>query len=731
MQPPVSATVKAVFQAALERAVPAERLALLDEACGDDAALRDRVDTLLRAHETPDPLLDHSAASLFEAQGGGDGAAGPEEADDWLDFLSPPKQPGSLGRLDHYEILELAGQGGMGIVFRAFDDKLHRVVAIKALAPSLAASSPARLQFVHEARAAAAVAHDNVIAIYGVGDSGPVPYLVMQFVDGTSLQQKIEQCGPLPLSVVLRIGLHVAEGLAAAHRQGLVHRDVKPANVLLENGVERVKITDFGLARAGGNSVEPHAGPVTGTPAYMSPEQARGEPVDARSDLFSLGSLLYAMCTGRPPFAAASALASLERVCEASPRPVRETNAELPEWLDQLLARLHAKAPADRPASAREVADLLAGRLAELQDRGAPARAPRPPAASPSRAPLGRAGRWLRAAAAATVVGLAVVGVCEVAGVTNIGRRVATDVRRPGAPATAPAHPFTAPTAPDGAAAAWERSVAGLPPDEQARAVAARLTKLNPQFDGAFTHATTGTAVTAFRFAANHVSDLSPVRALPHLKTLECGGRSTGPAGPLADLTPLKGLPLQVLNFSNTPVSDLSPLRGMPLAHLVCSGTRVSDLSPLQGIPLRLLVAEDLEVSDLTPLRGMPLTWLGLYRTQVSDLSPLRGMPLEYLNLTGTYVFDLSLLQEMKSLRRLVLAELPITDLSMLRGLSLVAFQFNGTRVTDLSPIEGMPLTSIEFEFQLPRDAKVLRSLKSLEHINRKPVAEFWQERAE
>src|SRR5205814_9742171 len=175
---------------------------------------------------------------------------------------------------------------------------------IKVMAPQLAASATARRRFTREARAAAAVTHDHVVTIHAVEDAGPLPHIVMQFVAGTSLQDRLDRTGPLPLAEVLRIGMQTASGLAAAHAQGLVHRDVKPANILLENGVERVKLTDFGLARAADDASLTHSGQVAGTPAYMSPEQAEGKPVDARSDLFSLGSVLYAMLAGRPAFRA-------------------------------------------------------------------------------------------------------------------------------------------------------------------------------------------------------------------------------------------------------------------------------------------------------------------------------------------------------------------------------------------------------------------------------------------
>src|SRR5262249_27776222 len=198
---------------------------------------------------------------------------------------------GSVGRLGRSEEEEVVGWAGMGLVLRACDEKLHRVAAVKVLDPVLASNGSARQRFVREARAAAAVSHDNIVAIYAVEDTGTVPYLVMQLIHGKTLQEKVDAVGPLPVPSILRIRLQIAEGLAAAHRQGLIHRDIKPANLLLENGVERVKITDFGLARAVDDASLTRSGFVAGTPLFMSPEQASGQRVDARSDLFSLGSV--------------------------------------------------------------------------------------------------------------------------------------------------------------------------------------------------------------------------------------------------------------------------------------------------------------------------------------------------------------------------------------------------------------------------------------------------------
>jgi serine/threonine protein kinase len=284
-----------------------------------------------------------------------------------LRFLSPSDDPRMMGRLGGYEIVGIVGQGGMGIVFKGLDTALNRYVAIKAMAPHLAASGAARRRFAREAKAAAAVTHENVVAIHGVAEWNGLPYLVMNYVRGESLQKRLDKNGPCDLSEVLRVGRQVAAGLTAAHAQGLVHRDIKPANILLEDGVDRLKITDFGLARAVDDASLTRSGIIAGTPQYMSPEQARGEAIDHRSDLFSLGSVLYAMCTGRPPFRAETSYGILRRITDTEPRPIREINSDIPEWLEAMIGRLLAKDVSKRFASASEVAELFEQCLAHVQ----------------------------------------------------------------------------------------------------------------------------------------------------------------------------------------------------------------------------------------------------------------------------------------------------------------------------------------------------------------------------
>jgi serine/threonine protein kinase/formylglycine-generating enzyme required for sulfatase activity len=373
---------------------------------------------LKEATESGGAALDE-ALDRLKSQEPPDVADGPEEDDSFeIDFLDDSSDPDSLGRLDAYEIREVIGRGGMGLVLRGHDPKLNRVVAIKVLAPQLAASAPARKRFLREARAAAAVNHLHVVGIFAIQE-GKLPYLAMEYVDGESLQQKINAEGPLELKEILRIGMQIAAGLGAAHEQGLIHRDVKPSNVLLENGVERVKLTDFGLARAVDDISITRTGEVAGTPEYMSPEQADAGTVDPRSDLFSLGSVLYAMCTGRSPFRAESTMRAMRRVCEDRPRPIREVNPDAPPWLADLIDKLLEKDPSNRIQTAAEVEKLLGSYLAHVQDPSGTS-LPRPVF---SRQRKRRSRPWL--VVVATVLLLAgSLGLTEATGVTHVAATV-------------------------------------------------------------------------------------------------------------------------------------------------------------------------------------------------------------------------------------------------------------------------------------------------------------------
>jgi serine/threonine-protein kinase len=293
--------------------------------------------------------------------------------DEWSDIdftvehLEPSDEPNVLGRLGGYDVHQIIGRGGMGIVLKGFDRELKRPVAIKVLSPHLAQSPLAKKRFAREAQAAAAVVHPHVMPIHQVHVGGRLPFLVMPLVTGESLAERLAAQGSLELKETLRIGMQAAAGLAAAHEQGLVHRDVKPANILLEKGVERAVLTDFGLARAADDVTLTRWGIVAGTPQYMSPEQARGEPLDARSDLFSLGCVLYEMATGVSPFRTESVMATMRRLVDDAPQAMHALNPEFPPWFIAIVDRLLEKDPARRFNSAAEVSQLLENCLAHLQ----------------------------------------------------------------------------------------------------------------------------------------------------------------------------------------------------------------------------------------------------------------------------------------------------------------------------------------------------------------------------
>ncbi|MBA4190096.1 MAG: hypothetical protein C0467_19090 [Planctomycetaceae bacterium] len=295
--------------------------------------------------------------------------------------------PNSLGG---YRIEQLLGEGGMGAVYLARDEQLSRPIAIKTIKPLH--THPASIaRFLREARASARIDHDNVVPIWHVGTDADIPFIAMPLLRGESLATRLERDPVQSVTVAVKIGRETAEGLAAAHALGITHRDIKPANLWLEAppigtllpeiGFTRVKILDFGLARISDDIQLTAEGATMGTPAYMSPEQAKGEAVDHRTDLFSLGSVLYRMLTGILPFPGSNTLAVLSALASDIPPPVASVNAEVPPALAGLIDRLLSKDPNDRPASAREVADCLANPdlLVERPHTPTSAHARRPP----------------------------------------------------------------------------------------------------------------------------------------------------------------------------------------------------------------------------------------------------------------------------------------------------------------------------------------------------------------
>jgi urea transport system substrate-binding protein len=379
-----------------------------------EAHLRDCPDCQRRWQQLQtETVQDSPLASLARADTGLEGieARGPSARS----LLSPPIEAGEIGWLDIYRVRGTLGEGGMGTVFDAEDTHLQRRVALKVMRPDLAAIPTARQRFLQEARAAAGLSSDHVVTIYRVGQANDVPFLAMELLPGESLEQRLQRLGKLPLADVLRIGREVALGLADAHAQGLIHRDIKPANVFMEArpalgpAAERVKILDFGLARLVRDDQRLTAtGMIVGTPSYLSPEQARGQPVDARADLFSLGCVLYRLLTGRLPFDGPDTLSVLTALAVDDPHPITNLRPECPPSLAHLVVRMLARSPADRPQTAREVADVL-GALAAGQT--APVAPTRTLLAPPPGGPPRPTRRWSRRHALAAGAVAAIGGV--------------------------------------------------------------------------------------------------------------------------------------------------------------------------------------------------------------------------------------------------------------------------------------------------------------------------------
>ncbi len=305
-------------------------------------------------HEGAQDAKSHSPA----------GSGSPEAAEPHANltaFLDPPRGPNELGRLGKYRVLSILGAGGMGVVYAGEDTSLKRPVALKALRPELNANNTARERFLREAQATAGLEHDNVIRIYEVGETNSVPFMAMQLLKGETLDVRLAREGRLPVDEVIRIGRETAEGLVAAHEVGLVHRDIKPANLFLEKPKGRVKILDFGLAYVDrGESKLTRLGIVVGSVGYLSPEQAAGRPVDARSDLFSLGCLLYNLTTGELPFTGDDLLAKLNALANTEPMPPSVLDPAVPEVFSDLILMLLDKDPDFRPPTARDLSEALA-----------------------------------------------------------------------------------------------------------------------------------------------------------------------------------------------------------------------------------------------------------------------------------------------------------------------------------------------------------------------------------
>ena len=367
MKPNEWQKVRSILESALELD-PDSRSAFVDSACAGDERIRQEVLALLGEHEQPGRFLEGPALEVVRQRMAKDQARQEKEAESAL-----------LGKMiSHYRILEKLGGGGMGVVYRAEDTRLHRFVALKFLPEEMTKDEQALERFKREAQAASALNHPHICTIHDIGEYEGGPFIVMEALEGTTLKHRISG-QPLSPELVAELGVHIAEALEAAHAKGILHRDIKPANIFVTSRGQ-AKLLDFGLAKLAGTMAEALAsqdvrtattdtlrahdltlpGALMGTAPYMSPEQIRGERVDARSDIFSFGAVLYEMATGKPAFSGETTGQIRETMLTQEPASLRKLNSRVPAGLERVITKALKKKPAERYQSVSELrGDLI------------------------------------------------------------------------------------------------------------------------------------------------------------------------------------------------------------------------------------------------------------------------------------------------------------------------------------------------------------------------------------
>ncbi|MDB5336939.1 MAG: stkP 3 [Planctomycetaceae bacterium] len=666
--------------------------------------------------------------------------------------------------LGNYVLMEKIGAGGMGQVFKARHRRMDRFVAVKLLPPAMTKDKAAIARFEREVKAAAKLRHPNIVAADDADCANGVHFLVMELVDGTDLAELVRKNGPFPVEMAVNYIQQAARGLEAAHNEGIVHRDIKPANLLLDKK-GTVKILDMGLARLNGDDAAGQAeltgtGMVMGTVDYMAPEQALStKHADSRADIYALGCSLYYLLTGQATYGGETLMAKLLAHRDGLIPSLRATRPDIPEQVQAVFQKMVAKAVQDRYQTMTDViaalehcdprtassantlqTQLPSGNTQQTQTsfagsgmtdflKGFPSlQEPAPTIAAKARAkPVAVDGNRRKLLIGGGILGalsLLIVVVVMVNGSSSKtpvpkGERNGKVVRKakPRAPGDNPAAELQpgqlAVEAPG--IDEWVKGVAALLAEQQVTAVSKKLVELNPGFDGKVTGWGAGSplitdgVVSEIGFATEHVSDISPVRALSGLRRLNCNGGNN--IGKLSDLRPLQGMQLVTLSLEGTQVADLTPLTGMPLVTLSLLGTQVADLTPLTGMQLVTLSLQGTQVADLTPLTGMPLDFLTCWGSPIRSLSPLKNVPLTQLTVSSLVDTDLSPLAGMK-LISLSLTEPKIKDISVLEGMPLINLVIVQTGVSDLSPLQGMPLESLQCNHTPVSDLSPLQGLK-------------------
>ncbi|MFZ2644307.1 MAG: protein kinase [Verrucomicrobiia bacterium] len=553
-----------------------------------------------------------------------------------------------------YEVLKMLGQGGMGVVYKARDINLDRPIALKILSNHLAQNPAFIARFRREATLAAKLDHPNLIRVFSAGEFNGTHYIAMELVEGESARDRLLRNGRLSFSEALTIGGFIAEALDHAWQHAkLIHRDIKPANIFLSN-TGQVKLGDLGLAKSASetNNELTGRGHAVGTPFYISPEQGRGEKeIDFRADIYSLGCTLYHFIAGEPPYASGDSMAIIHKHIYDPLPPITAKIPDCPVPLALLLAKMMSKMMSKYPdARHQSYAELIADMQQLRYQLLEPVKPPPPTATSGvhGTAPSPQRSHVLVYYVVAAAL-LAIGGglflwepwkpALKAPTVSAASGQVENQKPSPTSAMTPPAKAAASPVAPAAAQSSkdsFAAEIATLPAEEQIKRVVKQLQRLNPGFDGQATPIIESDRVIGLTFSSVAVMDISPLRALPHLRRLYCSGDKDKPS--VSNLSPLRGLRLETLDCGDTQVGDLSPLMGMPLQELRCSTTRVSDLSPLKNAPLNRLDIFHTSVSDLSPLANSPLRWFNCKTTRVQDLAALRNTPMEELHCDASLV---------------------------------------------------------------------------------------------
>ena len=682
---------------------------------------------------------------------------------DFKTVLSPPQSADEIGRIADFRVLGLLGIGGMAAVFEAEDTQLKRRVALKILHPAIAARPGSTERFLREARSAAALKHEHVVTIHQVGSQGETPFLVLELLHGETLEDRLVRAGRLSVPQIVRIGREIAEGLAAAHAQGLLHRDIKPTNVWLEgpqppNPVKsllrddgqgdsvappgesksslqvesasgRVKILDFGLAKLWAAEPETsHAGMLIGTPRYMAPEQVAGDAVDPRTDLFSLGCVLYRMATGRAPFGGSDLLAVLRALACEEPLPLRTLNPQVPRALSDLVDKLLSKSPDDRPATAQ----VVVGQLRAIEQGLARERVSTRPSGSDRSSDRGGRPKWRKKWAIGTGVGVAVLvplvwyyfGPQIVRIATNRGQVDSAELDSGTRVST------NGSAAPKAAPPRSVRVARSDPNTTAAKAVLSAGGTVEIRLQGAAADRSIKT-IGELPSAQFRITSVSLASARPPLEPIFAALTDPG-LDSLVSLD-LSGLAFDRAHLSDVGLAQISGLTALKTLTLKNTGVTDAGLKHLEGLTrLKSLALEGTRVSDagLSHLQRLTaLTTLDLTNTLVTDagLKHLQGLTqLESLRLNGTQVTDagLKLLPVLKKLHVLMLEWTRVTDagLKQLQGLpQLDRLWLRGTRVTDAGMVHLSGLTKLGILdlTSLPVTNAGLAHLKGLTRLGR------------